>query len=102
MEYFIWWLSPLEINVIEVDLRNDESFLPAHLEAQLRSAQGKNGCGRLWDAHRTNLSVEPWPDNTLGRYCSECAGLVVDHHDAAFLRNLPGLLTNFKLEKVRR
>lgn len=96
--YFIWWLSPLDLDVLDIE---EGLNLPAYLESELRSAQGRKGQGRLWDAHKTGLAVEPWPDTTLGRYCSECAGIIIGLQDVvAHLRPLPGLLTDFKLERV--
>lgn len=100
-EYYIWWLSPLELELLVSEVDRGVT-ITAYLESELRSALGRNGRGRLWDAHKTGLSVDPWPDHTLGRYCGQCAGIVVSRHDVQTdLEGLPGLLTNFKLERPR-
>lgn len=101
MEFFIWWLDPLALDILESDLEKEGVLsLPTHIVSELVSIFGRNPRGRLWDSHDTGLAVEPWPETALARYCSECAGLVVDRQDLTSLKNLPGILTDFKLEKL--
>lgn len=97
----IWWLSQYELEEVEEALKKlpNEDF-PEWLMSELRSAYGRNGRGRLWAAKQfEGASVDPWPSTPMGKYLGRCAGICISEAEIELLNQLPGIVTDTKLER---
>lgn len=96
-DVLIWWLSQSDVLFME------RWPLPERLAGQLRSCSGRNGRGRLWIDPGLKLGtveVTGWPGTPLARHCEERAGVVILRSELPLLAQLPGLVTDLKLQRV--
>ena|SRR3990167_10998329 len=102
-EMCIWWTEQADCEAIGGNLRKKA---PAYLRDQYRDRLGRAGRGRLWCALEIEkeigmeASVNPWPDTALGARLTDFAGIVLRRSDAVHLTTLPGLLTDFHLDRL--
>ncbi len=101
----IWWLAPGDFETIDAfgDL---PTWLPAYVTEEYRSARGRNGRGRLWVPKKLTHLLPPGGGvagqsfgSAIGCACGKRAGVVVEAHVVRKLMNLPGLVTNFYLQR---
>ena len=82
--------------------------LPAYIQEQYRSRYGRNGRGRLWiddSMFSRRIQVASWPQTPLGYVLGETimgqsyAGIVVKNDDVKLLRDMPGVVTDMKIQR---
>lgn len=104
MNYYIWWLNqPNTIAAIK-----ELNVLPKYLKEQLESRRGRPGRGRLWvDSSFPEMGVDPWPDTELGHELAgrrgpekDAGGIVFKEEDLELVLRLPGIVTDFKLDRI--
>ncbi len=97
--YYIWWLDQSECESIE---ESEETKLPEYIQKEFRSRCGRAGRGRLWSSDKfENIGVDPWPDTILSRYLSkDSGGIVFLPEDLQYVKDLPGTITDLKLNRV--
>ena len=95
----IWWLNQKDCQTIGDKLSDD---IPSYLKNEYESMLYRSGRGRLWvGKHFKDASVSPWPETPLAKLLGEdYGGIVIDDQDSLLIKDLPGIVTNMKLEKV--
>ena len=116
---YIWWLNQSQCEeaydiVANSILANSgdrirtSEILPEYLQVELCSREGRSGRGRLW-IHKSlpNVGVDPWPDTELAHQFAgergpefDAGGIVFKEEDLDLVRQLPGIITNLKLEVI--
>lgn len=95
--YYIWWLTQEEMELCQGFIDD----LPEGLAAEMRSATGRVGRGRLWDSITPDpVSVDPWPRSPMAEHCHHCAGIVIEAEYMRYIRTLPGVVTDTQLRRV--
>lgn len=94
-----WWLTPQDIAFIEPDL------LPEYIHIEIEKLIGRNGRGRLWISNifsrEVDYSIYDWPFTPLAKYIEHyCGGILIRSQDYDKLKNLPGIFTNYRLERL--
>ena len=112
MTLAIWWTTNEEAHRLGgEDEHLSDARIPAYIHSEFRSRIGRNGRGRLWVAPEMEqlakgqkIEVEPWPtgkdETPLVRYCAKAAGIVLDADDVPSLQGLPGVVTDFRLQRL--
>lgn len=96
-EFYIWWLDQAQCESIN---KEEQSRLPPHIADELQSRWGRAGRGRLWSKVE-GFEVNPWPDTAMARYLAEhSGGIVFPASDFDLLKDLPGIITDNKLNRV--
>jgi hypothetical protein len=96
----IWWTSGRDCDRIG---RMALLVLPDYLMDQLSSREGRSGRGRLWvdDDLWPDLEEIPWPNPETARakaLADQYAGIVIRMEDAQRVIDLPGIITDLRLE----
>lgn len=97
-DILIWWTAQDECEAMGDTL--DDRF-PAYIRAEYRSRYGRNGRGRLWsDAQFGNVGI-PWDTaKPASRLADVRGGIVINASDAHHVFDLPGFLTDLKLNFI--
>lgn len=96
MKPLIWWLSQAEMEIIGNEL---PFIFPKYLRDQYRSSWGRAGRGRLWINEQFGAIEFPWPETAITQWLEQCSGVVIHFDDRKFLKDLPGLLTDLKMQR---
>lgn len=98
-DYLIWWTDQAECEAI-LDTSAAVDF-PSYLYTQFQSRLGRNGRGRLWTPLHIPIRNIEWDDDKpAGRLAEKRAGIVIEAKDKAAVFNLPGFLTDLKLNFI--
>jgi hypothetical protein len=99
----IWWLREPALRQLVADGEETRDLwrllgVPEYVGAELDSAFGRAGRGRLWPAAGIACDDLAWDDaHPNAVYCGQAAGIVFWRRDAPRLAGLPGLLTDCAL-----
>lgn len=94
-EYLIWWLCDEDIEVIGEKLPHN---FPKYLQEQFQSRCGRAGRGRLWAAKGMREAVR-WRKTAMARRLMDYGGIVIDAKNLNLLATLPGIVTDFTLQR---
>lgn len=95
----IWWINQADCDAIGRELPTE---YPEYLKDQFASRRGRPGRGRLWTHDSLgHAEVDPWPETPLAKVLGEgYGGVVFKEDDLGLLWQLPGVITDTKLNKV--
>ena len=96
----IWWLNQSQTeSVLQMEIVKN---LPEYIQKQLENRHGRAGRGRLWVADELgHVQVDPWTDTPLSKDLrSDFGGIAFRSKDYYILKNLPGIITDTKLNKI--
>jgi hypothetical protein len=97
-DVLIWWTDQEECETIGYEL--DPTF-PTYLCREYRSRHGRNGRGRLWAAGEFRIMSIPWDETKpAAKLADKRGGIVIWKTDAPLVFNLPGFLTDMKLNFI--
>ena len=97
-DILFWWTSQEECEAIGDDL---PEFVPEYLRSEYRSRLGRAGRGRLWSADQFGAVGIPWnTSKPAARLAGERGGIVIHKEDAPYVFELPGFLTDAKLNII--
>jgi len=114
--YLIWWTNQQDcvmIKALAVEARGltagfseDDGVpgWPSYLADQYSGRYGRSGRGRLWIAAEVGApeGLSPWPNTALGRHLALYhAGIVIHADDLHHVINLPGIVTDMRLNLVQ-
>lgn len=97
---YIWWLNQSQTeSVLQMEIVKN---MPEYIQKQLENRHGRAGRGRLWVADGLgHVQVDPWPDTPLAKDLgSDFGGITFRSKDYYILKNLPGIITDTKLNKI--
>lgn len=101
MKIYIWWLNQGHVLSVCRSLDNDDmpSPLPAYIQRQVESMNGRPLRGRLWvDNDLGTVEVNPWPGTSLGRELgANWGGVAFRETDLAMVKREPGIITDLNL-----
>jgi hypothetical protein len=97
----IWWVNPGVYDALPE--LPDEA--PRYLKKEYASRKGRAGRCRLWSAAQfEDRGISPWPDTPLTKWLEtdDYGGIVISDDSFEFnvIPELPGLITNFSLERL--
>lgn len=98
----IWWTTSEDWRAIAQHHDCLPTWCPAYLQRQFTSRKGRPGRVRLW--MDDELGAQPglaWPEpeTAMQTRLNDYAGIVVRAEDVFTLQNLPGLVTDFSLQR---
>lgn len=96
----VWWLDNAAIEIVLDDMNVE---LPGYIWNQVRSMDGRNLRGRLWEASpEFGASIDPdrFEETALGRSLQRMGGLVMWRQDLGYLVGMPGIVTDLELRRL--
>lgn len=99
MEIFlVWWLSQSDYYDLSDEIRSN---LPPYIAEEVSSREGRAGRGRLWIPQSIDLKEIDWSDdhyNARRIIANSAGGIVFRLKDFDKIKNLPGFVTDTKLD----
>jgi hypothetical protein len=100
--HYVWWLNQPQTEAVLEPSNFDR--LPAYLQGEVKSREGRAGRGRLWVSRTLGegeFGIDPWPDTALAKELGmDSGGIVFKADDLPLLSAMPGIVTDMKLNKV--
>lgn len=97
-DLLIWWTAQDECEAIGDELAE---ATPEYIRSEYRSRLGRNGRGRLWSANQFGDVGIPWDESKPAtRLAGKRGGIVIWASDAAHVFDLPGFLTDLRLNFI--
>lgn len=102
-DLLIWWISGNDCELIGDNL--DSDHIPSYICDQYRSRIGRDGRGRLWIEPSLGFQGSTTKAfeviTPLTRYLEIlCGGIMFLPEHKHHFQNLPGVITNLKLQRV--
>ena len=98
-EIAVWWTSGDEMRILG---KYALGHLPEYIARQFRSRLGRNGRGRLWvEGMFGDVAIDLWSGSPLGEFLAmHCGGIVIRRDDIHCLADIPGTITDLKLQRI--